>query len=493
MPDILITPPIRTPLISSDSDATAGTAPDSSGVIRTTRDWWLYWNRLGAQANSNAKLVTQGTHADRPTATDSPDGAIYVETDRGAIYQARNGVWQYLAGTMWGTVTPDERPTDLGVNDGGFDFRGTDDAREFIWSQTQWIEVTEVRYGTHAGRPNPLDVVNGALYVEFDRGGAIYQNQNNVWKYLAGTMWGTLSPDQRPSDLGVDDGGFDFRATDQQREFIWSQTVWVEVTPVTGALNLTHPNVVTKVGTAGQIVEGGITDQSAGNSDKVHITAAGLVGIAGTPLAQLQVVTANDTNPSNMPVWDSRHFTVGQSGNTGGIGISYNNTNGYGVIQAISPGAAWRSLVLQSGGGFVGIGLGGPPGYQLQLGIDSAGKPATSSWSVYSDLRLKQNIEPVQDDSLAILGQLNWIRYEYNGQANTPRGLKAIGLVAQALQQQLPEAVRSSKTKLNETDDGETDVLAIDYHHILVHMARAIQQLNAEVKNLRVLLEKSPS
>jgi hypothetical protein len=232
MRDILITPPIRTPLTSSDGDAPAGTAPDSSSVTRTTRDWWLYWNRLGDQANANAKLVSQGTHADRPTATDSPDGALYVESDRGAIYQNQNGVWRYVAGTMWGTVTPDQRPTDLGVNDGGFDFRGTDDAREFIWSQTQWIEVTEVRYGTHAGRPNPLDVANGALYVEFDRGGVIYQNQNNVWKYLAGTMFGTLSPDQRPTDLGVNDGGFDFRTSvAPPREFIWSQTAWVETTP----------------------------------------------------------------------------------------------------------------------------------------------------------------------------------------------------------------------------------------------------------------------
>jgi hypothetical protein len=314
MPDILVTPPIRTPLTSSDGDATTGSAPDSRSVTRTTRDWWLYWDRLGAQVNSNAKLVTQGTHADRPTATDSPDGAIYVETDRGAIYQARNGVWQYLAGTMWGTVTPDQRPMDLGVNDGGFDFRGTDDAREFIWSQTQWIEVTEVRYGTHAGRPNPLDVVNGALYVEFDRGGVIYQNQNNVWKYLAGTMWGTLSPDQRPADLGVDDGGFDFRATDQQREFIWSQTVWVETTPVTGAVNLTHPNVVTKVGTAGQIVEGGIIDESAANSDRLHITAAGNVGIAiSNPSCRLSVGT--EIADQKLALYD------GTSGNFYGFGI----------------------------------------------------------------------------------------------------------------------------------------------------------------------------
>jgi hypothetical protein len=246
-------------------------------------------------------------------------------------------------------VTPDQRPTDLGVNDGGFDFRGTDDAREFIWSQTQWIEVTEVRYGTHAGRPNPLDVVNGALYVEFDRGGAIYQNQNNVWKYLAGTMWGTLSPDQRPSDLGVNDAGFDFRATDQQREFIWSQTAWVEVTPVTGALNLTHPNVVTKVGTAGQIVEGGITDQSAANSDHVHITAAGNVGI-GTPsaAAPLEVnppARATAFNAGDATTWGDVivHNRAVGPGTATGIALGINTgtfSNAYSGIAAVSASSA---------------------------------------------------------------------------------------------------------------------------------------------------------
>jgi hypothetical protein len=107
-------------------------------------------------------------------------------------------------------------------------------------------------------------------------------------------MWGTVSPDQRPTDLGVNDAGFDFRGTDQQREFIWSQTAWVEVTPVTGGVNLIHPNVVTKVGGTGQLVEGGITDESAANSDRVHVTASGNVGIAiANPGSQLHVASGN--------------------------------------------------------------------------------------------------------------------------------------------------------------------------------------------------------
>ena len=71
-----------------------------------------------------------------------------------------------------------------------------------------------------------------------------------------------------------------------------------------------------------------------------------------------------------------------------------------------------------------------------------------------------------------------------------PPGEKAIGLIAQELQKQLPEAVRSTKTKLKETDAEETDVMAIDYHHIIAHSARAIQQLNAELQSLKALIVK---
>ena len=228
-----------------------------------------------------------GPHSSRPDPSNTANGAVYIETDRGSIYQNWNGVWQFITGTMWATLNPDQRPTDLGINDGGFDFRTTDDpAREFIWSQTEWIEATPVRYGTHAARLAVVvaTVIDQLLWVETDRG-AIYQLQNaTTWQYLAGTMWGTMVPDQRPTDLGTHDAGFDFRSTDlPAREFIWSQTAWAEVTSISGGANLTHPNVVTKVGTTGQIVEGGITDQSAANSGSVQISASGRVGIGIAP------------------------------------------------------------------------------------------------------------------------------------------------------------------------------------------------------------------
>ena len=438
--------------------------------------------------------TTYGAHADRPDPGSVADGTVYIEFDRGSVYQNQDGVWQYITGTMWATLSPDLRPTDLGTHDGGFDFRTTDDpAREFIWSQTEWIEATPVRFGTHAQRLAVVvaDVIDQMIWVETDRSNVIYQLQSGVWWFLAGTMWGTLSPDHRPSDLGVHDAGFDYRGTDQQREFIWSQTAWVETTSISGAANLTHADVVTKVGASGQIVEGSITDQGAANSRFLRITPGGLVSVGiGPALNMLSVIAP--ANPNTLA--SANQITIGESTNNSGYRLAfgyYTNTalgQSQGAIQTLIGGSG-GSLLLNPSGGSVAVGM-TAPSFSFQLANDSAGKPSTSTWSVVSDLRLKQNIQPVKDDSLAILEKLDWIRFEYNGQANTPQGTKGIGLVAQELQGQLPEAVRSTKTKLKETDAEETDVMAIDYHHILVHSARAIQQLSAEVQALKALIGK---
>lgn len=246
-------PPIRTALEDIESIALSGRTDNPP---RTEKSWYLYWQKTGARLSG---LITYGTHADRPSPGKMPDGAFYVETDRNMLYQNSNGAWHYLAGTMWGTFVPDERPTDLGVNDGGFWFRGTDQAREHMWTQTQWLDVTAARYGLHADRQPAAQVMDSQLYIETDRSNVIYQMQAGAWHYLAGTMYGTLAPDQRPVDLGVNDGGFEFRATDQQRHFIWSQTAWVEVTALAAAGNdvqVAYASAQMTLTTAAQTVPG---------------------------------------------------------------------------------------------------------------------------------------------------------------------------------------------------------------------------------------------
>jgi hypothetical protein len=237
----LIIPPYRAALLTNGDGSPMSAGSDGSAVT-TERQWYMFWQGVADQINAGAQaitalqeMVTFGNHGDRPDPGPWPDGALYVEQDRGSVlYQNQGGIWVYIAGQMFGTLVPDERPTDLGpAADVGFAFRtSTDPARAFAWNGGQWVETTPARYDTHAERlAAPVaDMVSGMLWIETDRGNAIYQNQAGTWLLLTGTMWGTLSPDQRPTDLGINDAGFTFLSTTTPpRQFIWSSSAWVEV------------------------------------------------------------------------------------------------------------------------------------------------------------------------------------------------------------------------------------------------------------------------
>ncbi|QHT68481.1 tail fiber domain-containing protein [Rhodocytophaga rosea] len=79
----------------------------------------------------------------------------------------------------------------------------------------------------------------------------------------------------------------------------------------------------------------------------------------------------------------------------------------------------------------VGIGT-TSPAFQLHVN-GSAAKSGSSTWSVASDKRLKQDIKPFKE-GLETIKQINPVWFKYNGKAGLPTEKKYVGVIAQEMQ-----------------------------------------------------------
>lgn len=81
------------------------------------------------------------------------------------------------------------------------------------------IHANKVRY--------PATAYPNGWYYETDRT-VLYGSISGQWRYVAGTMYGTLAPDTKPIDLDVLDTGFLFRAGDYEHAYVWQgiPTAW---------------------------------------------------------------------------------------------------------------------------------------------------------------------------------------------------------------------------------------------------------------------------
>ena len=102
------------------------------------------------------------------------------------------------------------------------------------------------------------------------------------------------------------------------------------------------------------------------------------------------------------------------------------------------------NTIINAGGGNVGIGI--SPTYQLQLSTDSAAKPGTSTWTIASDVRLKDIQAPYTRGLHALEGiETVYFNYKTGNPLNLPSDKKYVGIKAQEVLKVIPEAVSQDK------------------------------------------------
>jgi hypothetical protein len=142
------------------------------------------------------------------------------------------------------------------------------------------------------------------------------------------------------------------------------------------------------------------------------------------------------------------------------------------------------NITIQNGGN-VGIAITNPA-HKLQLGVDDAYKPTSSTWTITSDSRTKTNVQSYPH-GLDLIRQVELVSYQYNGLANTPNGERGIGVIAQDFQNVFPNSVKAYTIYPvgDTTHTGGDSFLGVNFHELFVANVGAVKQLDSIVSSVK--------
>ena len=185
--------------------------------------------------------------------------------------------------------------------------------------------------------------------------------------------------------------------------------------------------------------------------------------------------TANNWNMIGFPISNQAGAAIGaqqtdHTANNQNVELAFFTTN------SGDSGFGERMRITSTGN--VGIGTTSPD-YQLELSLDSAGKPTSNTWTIVSDERIKTNISDFEDGLDKIMN-IRPITYNYNGLGGLgyDDNETHIGIIAQELELVTPYMVETRTGKIGgvEVDDFKT----YQGHALPFILVNAIQELKAE-------------
>jgi len=171
----------------------------------------------------------------------------------------------------------------------------------------------------------------------------------------------------------------------------------------------------------------------------------------GTVKTDTLTVDENATITGNLTVSGSFSGNVTASARTAlsaGAGISYNNSTGVITCTIDTPAE-------------VGLGNLSNNGNNL-----SGNFVATGNVTAFSDERLKENVETIQG-ALDKVSQMRGVTYNYKSELND--GQRGTGVIAQEIQQVMPEVVE------------EGEYLSVAYGNLVGVLIEAVKELKAEL------------
>ena len=120
----------------------------------------------------------------------------------------------------------------------------------------------------------------------------------------------------------------------------------------------------------------------------------------------------------------------------------------------------------------------------LILAGSTAQKASGTTWSNPSDVRIKKNIRDYEKGLNALM-QVRVREWEYNGKAGTVNDSKNIGVIADEVEDVLPETVSTYTAKLNEDDENDSQIKKFDASEVTWLLVKSLQELKLENDSLK--------
>ncbi|MCP3721725.1 tail fiber domain-containing protein [Paraburkholderia sp. CNPSo 3272] len=206
--------------------------------------------------------------------------------------------------------------------------------------------------------------------------------------------------------------------------------------------------------------------------------------------ANLSGANAFDTRPTfaGKTPWDSGNLPSPQAAlgytpinKAGDSGIGALNVNSITTANYIVGGGGVLLMYDNGGTGSIGFRTGGPYKY-FSLDAGGNGTALNGSWVNGSDARLKTNIETI-DDALSKVCSMRGVYYE---KKDAP-GVRCVGVIAQEVQAEFPEAVHSIKSTRPNTEgpvQPVEDYLGVSYGNLVGPLIEAVKILTSRVEEL---------
>ena len=162
---------------------------------------------------------------------------------------------------------------------------------------------------------------------------------------------------------------------------------------------------------------------------------------------------------------DATYGWYSRSSNSGSSSIRLQNVNGTAIGWYYATTSYIQAFLNSTGG------------YAFQ--VDNSGNAtATGNVTAYSDIRLKENIQPLEN-SLDKVMRLRGVSY-----TRKDTGSQEIGVIAQEVEEVIPEFVHISDG-VAEDENALTDVRSVDYGRMVSVLIEAIKEQQAQIEELK--------